>query len=82
MKRDPNQLSFFDDEELEKETAPEHKVRDNSRVFYSRKPVMVFHIYGVDKFDNRCEDDIKAVSWKQAVFFFKKKHGFYWECHR
>lgn len=42
----------------------------------------MFHIYATDRFDNRREDDIEAVSWKQAEYFFKKKHGFYWECHR
>lgn len=79
MKRDPNQLSFFDNEELE-EIVAEHSANENK--FHSRKPVMRFHIYAVDKFDNKCEDDIEAVSWKQAIFFFKKKHGQYWSCHR
>lgn len=45
-------------------------------------PKSVYHIYAVDKFDNTMIDDIEAVSWKQAVFLFKKKHGFYWNCHR
>jgi hypothetical protein len=40
-----------------------------------------YHIYAVDKFDNTLEDDIEAVSWKQACYLFKKKHGFYWQCH-
>lgn len=61
MKRDPNQLSFFDNEEVE-EIVPEHRVRDDLGMFHSRKPVMRFHIYAVDKFDNKCEDDIEAVS--------------------
>lgn len=81
MKRDPNQLSFFDNEEVE-EIVPEHRVRDDLGTFASKKPLKRYHIYAVDKFDNKCEDDIVAVSWKQAVLFFKRKYGFYWSCHR
>jgi hypothetical protein len=81
MKRDPNQLSFFDNEEVE-EIVPETKVKSNLEAFASKKPLQRYHIYAVDKFDNKREDDIEAVSWKQAMFLFKRKHGFYWECHR
>lgn len=74
MRRDPNQLSFFDDEIVEEPVQQAPK-------WQSKKPKRFWHIYAVDKFDRTMEDDIEAVSWKQAVFFFKKKHGQYWSCH-
>jgi hypothetical protein len=52
-------------------------------IFEDAKPKLtVFHIYAVDKFDRHMEDDIEAVSWKQAELVFKQTHGFYWKCHR
>lgn len=74
MRRDPNQLSFFDDEDVKEPVVQAPK-------WQSKKPKLIWHIYAVDKFDRTMEDDIEAVSWKQAVYFFKKKHGQYWRCH-
>ena len=72
MKTDYVQLSIFGDEDTISSVLP---------VQHSKRPKQMFHIYATDKFDNHQEDDIEAVSWKQAVFFFKKKHGMYWQCH-
>ena len=66
MRKDPKQLSIFGDE-------------DNVEVKDPR--TSTFYIYAVDKFDNKCEDRIEAVSWKQACYLFRKKHGWYWSCH-